>query len=429
MIRYRALIVASALATAMMASAEYYEVTGDNINLRRSPNGEIIGKIAKGTFFWSSGPDNGWIFMSTSDHRGFISDKYVREVNTSGFSRSMLGEYMGDSTEPFWSYSLGKLSENDGWLVLRFTDYSQPTESGMRISQGYTWVGVPTSEGITFKYKMDYINPAKSVTSQVADLPERDEEYVVTEASDGTVSLRGLDREFKLQEAKGEKDPKISERNLMEVMGPVKTLTKSRTFVPKFKEMYNSEGVEIHNIAWWMNFDVDGFITDYTAIDTDNSQILRECQYVRNGNKVNMTGTWWQNTPFKSNYSITTDNFAVNYSDGRTVVGTGDNVIGASSVDGSYPLGWNGMPRNLSIDEWKPPFIIESGVDESRSYIIRDGKTEGVALEIYWGGDAWPLRDLEYKEVQTDSYGNWIQRVACSADDPVFVEFREIEYY
>lgn len=428
MTHYRSLVGAMALATAMLASAEYYEVTGDNINLRRTANGEAFGKVAKGTFFWSaSGPENGWIYMATPLQGGFISDKYIRKVDTTGFSRNMLGEYMGQSTDPAWSYSLGELTENDGWLVLRFTDYSEPMESGMRMSQGYTWVGVPTPEGITFKYNVNYIDPSVSVTDQVAGLPETNMEYVVEKSSDGSMTLRGFNREFTLQESKGVKDPKISERNLADVTGPVKKLTKARSFTPQYMETFNSEEFECRNFVWQISFDPEGFITDYTAIDSDTSIPLRQCQYTRNGNKVKVVGKWFEQ-PFKADYSIGIDNFSIKYSEGNAVI-THDEGTSESVVDNAYYLGWNAMPRDISFLEMGAPFIVESGSEETTSYLIRNGKTAGVTMNLYYGGDGMTFNNLEFRDVQTDSQGNWIRRTAYDKDTPVFLELRNIEYY
>lgn len=412
-----------------MVSADYYEVTGDNINLRRTPNGEVFGKVAKGTFFYSAvEPKDGWIYMRTPRQGGFISDKYVRKVETADFSRDMLGEYWGFPTDPSWSYSQGELTENDGWLVLRFTDWSQPLESGIRMSQNYTWVGVPTPEGVTFKYNMSYIDPTITVTDQVVGLPETNVNYIVTKGPDGTRSLRGFYRNFELQESSGFKDPVISERNLFDLTGPVKKLVKARSFTPDAMALFEENPSDLNlNLVWQLDFDKEGYITGYTSMNTDTSQPLSQYSYTRNGNRVNVIGEHI-GVPVKVNYTLHFTPFSIEYANGTGVVGSEDRSYEISGDNITY-LGWNGTPTQKSYFEWQAPFVLESSYNEISTYKIRNGKTEGVSLNLQMGGDEYAFPDLKFRDVQTDSKGNWIRRVAYRGEKPFFLELRNIEYY
>ena len=117
-------LMAAFCCTAALQAQDYYVVTGDNVNVRSQPvTGKVVGKVSSVNSFtgWDAG--NGWVNFRIPSVSGAISDKFVRKVALRDFSRSMLGEYMGKAPLPV-SYSMGTLSEREGYVVLQVTDYT-----------------------------------------------------------------------------------------------------------------------------------------------------------------------------------------------------------------------------------------------------------------------------------------------------------------
>lgn len=240
--------------------------------------------------------------------------------------------------------------------------------------------------------------------------------------------MRGFDRKFGLQESSGLKDSVISERNLFDLTGSVKKLVKGRSFTPEAMALFEEEPSELHlNVIWQLEFDKEGYITGYTSMDNYTSQPMAQYSYTRNGNRVNVIGEYI-GVPVNANYSLQFTPFSIEYVNGSGIVGSEDEPYQISGDNTTY-LGWNGMPTAKSYTEWQAPFVHESSFDEHSTYKIRNGKTEGVSLNLQWGGEGYSFPDLEFRDVQTDSKGNWIRRVAYREGKPFFLELRNIEYY
>ena len=408
---------------------KYYETTGDGVNLRQAPvDGKVIGQVSKGTMFSSPGPSDGWCYMTTPLQGGYISEKFVREVPVGEYSRRMIGDVMGTPTDPAWSYSLGNLSEHDGWMVLNFNNWSEPMESGFRMSdEGYTYVGRPSTDGITFTYRVRGLDLDSPVRPQLEGVPELERPYdmIVEKTSDGSIELRTFDNSFQLQEPKGPKDPAISERSLFELKGNVKKLVRARSFTPQYME-----GMEniLLNFVDQIEFSREGNITAYLVMDSDTERTIAQYVYQRDGNKVKVTGKR-DNYPFEAHYTQTNSNFSIDYSDGEAELKLDEGENGAL-VDYGYSLEWNGYPRTTMSEEMYAPFMIEaygalsmtSEYDKSTNLPVKG------EVNVDYGGDGWVF-SVEYRDLQTDSQGNWTKRVAYQEGTPVFVELRNIEYY
>ncbi|MDE5882642.1 MAG: hypothetical protein K2H60_13025 [Muribaculaceae bacterium] len=61
----------------------YYEITGDNVNVRRAPvNGEIVGHLNTNNLVASGDPENGWLYVDLPelDIRGYVSEKFITMI-------------------------------------------------------------------------------------------------------------------------------------------------------------------------------------------------------------------------------------------------------------------------------------------------------------------------------------------------------------
>ena len=196
--------------TAVLQAQDYYVVTGDNVNVRSQPvTGKVVGKVSSVNSFtgWVAG--NGWVNFRIPSVSGAISDKFVRKVALRDFSRSMLGEYMGKASLPV-SYSMGTLSEREGYVVLQVTDYTEPDgESGLRGHTSHVYAGIPNKDGISFTHYLYPYSEDKPLVQQMADAGplEQPYEFVVTEEGE----LRAYDRGLEMQKSAGSQGAKMTE--------------------------------------------------------------------------------------------------------------------------------------------------------------------------------------------------------------------------
>ena len=213
-------LMAAFCCTAVLQAQDYYVVTGDNVNVRSQPvTGKVVGKVSSVNSFtgWVAG--NGWVNFRIPSVSGAISDKFVRKVALRDFSRSMLGEYMGKAPLPV-SYSMGTLSEREGYVVLQVTDYTEPDgESGLRGHTSHVYAGIPNKDGISFTHYLYPYSEDKPLVQQMADAGplEQSYEFVVTEEGE----LRAYDRVLELQKSAGSQGAKMTERDIYMLKGNV----------------------------------------------------------------------------------------------------------------------------------------------------------------------------------------------------------------
>lgn len=183
----------------MAQARDYYVVTGENVNLRQAPvNGKVVGKLNTSNSFLADEAENGWIYVDVpGEAKGYISSKYVKKTGLKTFSKSMLGNYFGLLSDSEWSYSFAVLKEKDGYIVLDITDYSQPDEFGLRRQMTHIFVGLPTSDGVTFTHYLYAYDPDAPLKPQIHNEDRMDTPYsfVVTEDN----NLRSFDRVLEKQ--------------------------------------------------------------------------------------------------------------------------------------------------------------------------------------------------------------------------------------
>lgn len=412
---------------------KYYEVTGDGVNLRKAPNGQVFGKVAKGTFFMATEPEDGWIYISTPLQSGFVSVKFVKEVSVGKFSRSMAGSVVGMPVDQAWSYSLGDLREHDGWVTLSFANWSEPMESGMRLrDEGFSYAGKPTANGVDFTYRLYGYDPESPLQPQLESGEYLSHQYimVVETTSDGSTSLRTFDQSFSV-EPTSEKDPVVSERCLFGLKGAVKKLVHARSYVPSFMSVMDDAEV-FENYVDMALFEADGMLASYCKVNADSEKVLDNYKYTRQGDRVYVEGYRYEN-PVKGDYKIGTSNFTLNYEDGEFKVDYGENGSDEAGISGEYSIGWNGLPEEIYFDGdgRSAPFIRESnaGTFTQTVYDSSTGMPKSASLRFDYGGEGYAF-DVEFRDVQKDAKGNWTKRVAYDLEgSPMFIELREIEYF
>ncbi|MDE6552794.1 MAG: hypothetical protein K2K98_07540 [Muribaculaceae bacterium] len=120
-----------------LCNKHVYEVTGQNINIRNVPNGNVIRKVSEPGILIHGIPEDGalggdeWIALVdlSGYDDGYISSKYVKPIQFRKFDDSFCGSYFGEGQAPMenYSYSLAQIEKKPhGWYVMTITDFSEP---------------------------------------------------------------------------------------------------------------------------------------------------------------------------------------------------------------------------------------------------------------------------------------------------------------
>ncbi len=407
---------------------DYYIVTADNVNVRNKPvDGEVLGKVGKTTSFVGWFPNNGWVQINLPGLRGYVSEKFLRKTDLKNFSKTMLGDYMGECSSENISYSIGSLKQKDGYLVLYLTDYTAPDEDfGIRGHITNVFAGIPTKNGISLTHYLYPYDDDKPLAQQMTRASALDTpyEFVVTDDN----KLRSFDRVLELQESAGLKATPVSERNLFHLAGNVKRLEYARAYSKDFIASMNQETGGNHpfeNMVKIITFSPAGDIMSYTDINTaDKSKINGKYEFSYNNNDVTVTGTRYSQ-PFSANYRRDIGEFGLSYE------GNYRSEVDAGGINHSYALDFNGNPNNITYSRAYPPFVSYAADDLECIYHPSNNplSPESADMCYQYGGDAWRFKNVQYKRIETDSHGNWIRRTAYIDGQPTYSEARKIEYY
>lgn len=406
----------------------YYIVTADNVNVRSKPvNGEVIGKVGKTTFFSGWEPENGWVYLSLPELRGYVSEKFLRTTDLKNFSKTMLGDYMGECSDEDVSYSIGSLKQKGGYLVLYLTDYTAPdNDFGIRGHITHVFAGSPTKNGISLTHYLYPYDEAKPLAPQMTRINALDTPYEFVVTADN--ELRSFDRVLELQESAGLKATPVSERNLFYLAGNVKRLEYARAYSKDFIASMNQDTDGNHpfeNKTKVIIFSPAGDIMSYTDINTaDNSKINEKYKFSYTSNNVTVTGTRYLQ-PFNANYRRDIGEFGLSYE------GNYRSEFDAGSINHSYDLDFNGTPNNITYSSAYPPFVSYAADDLECIYHPSSNPLapETADMCYQYGGDAWHFNNVQYKRIETDSHGNWIRRTAYINGQPLYSEVRAIDYY
>lgn len=171
----------------VQAQNRYFTVKGKGVNVRKAPvSGSVIGKVSPPCSFYSEEKD-GWVELLYKGQRGYISSRFVDEVELADFSRKHLGDYMGMSS-PVYSdgYCLVTLKEKDGYVLMNIGDYSEPQEGGFRNQMFWTYVGIPEKNGVRFTHELYPYYEDMPVGEQMTGKTKMND-YVLVVGKDGTL--------------------------------------------------------------------------------------------------------------------------------------------------------------------------------------------------------------------------------------------------
>ena len=423
-------LMAAFCCTAALQAQDYYVVTGDNVNVRSQPvTGKVVGKVSSVNSFtgWDAG--NGWVNFRIPSVSGAISDKFVRKVALRDFSRSMLGEYMGKAPLPV-SYSMGTLSEREGYVVLQVTDYTEPDgESGLRGHMSHVYAGIPNKDGISFTHYLYPYSEDKPLVQQMADAGplEQPYEFVVTEEGE----LRAYDRVLELQKSAGSQGAKMTERDIYMLKGNVKQARLIRVYPENMMKSLQEEENGNHplcNFCNIMRFSPDGKITYYEGQKSTVGKLeqVDSFTYTYDGKKVAVNGKRY-GQPFQATYIREDGEFGIRY-EGNFRAGE----FSAGLIDCQYAVNMDGVPFHVVYGSTTPPFVAY-GNGESYEATFRYGENstlpESMDFSLDYGGDSWNYDGCEIRAVKTDEHGNWTESMVYVDGQPIFKEIQTIVYY
>lgn len=404
----------------MQAQNKCFTLKGRNVNVRKAPaTGSVIGKVSAPYTFRSTEKD-GWVEVWYNRQKGYISSQFVEEVELTEFSRRHLGSYMGESHAYDSGYSLAELEENDGFVVLSITDYSDVQDHGMRAHMGWVYAGLPEKNGVRLTHLLYPYYSGVPIAEQMTD-DKRIDEYVFVVGKDGT--LYSEDRTLGPQDVDTTaKDLPITERSLFMLRGNVSSVRYLRAYPETF--LKDTEA-PISNFSHTYSFSRRG---DLTSVVMRNSEGEKWAEYTFTcqGDKVKMNGTCYSNS-VSAEYVRDISNFEISYSDGSWQRSDGS-AGGASTF---YGFNMNGSMIRQGFDaECLPPFVEYS--DGGGAHTYRYDKDPmcptHIDIEFDYGGDGW-YYSADIRDVKTDGQGNWTERSAYVDGKLMFMERRIITYY
>ena len=426
MMRKMFLLAAFCSAVALQAQ-DYYVVTGENVNVRSQPvTGKVVGKVSSVNSFtgWDAG--NGWVNFCLPSVAGSVSGKFLRKVEPGYFSRTLLGDYMGEAQSPV-SYTIATLSEKEGYVVLQLTDFLEPDEeSGLRGRMSHVYVGTPHLHGIHFTHYLYPYDADKPLAAQMGkeSLLEKPYDFVVAEDN----KLRAGDRVLELQEGAGQKDVPISERDLFLLKGKVKEVRYARTYSGEVLKSLDQEAGGNHPLRDLFKafyFSSDGFLKAYEEVDADLKP-MGHYVFTSGGDSVWVEGKRYGQA-FYAAYTRETGFFGISYR-GRYDAGQ----YGKGIIKWDYALNMNGVPFDIRYEGNTPPFV---GFADCNGYHVtyRYGENPylpvAMNLSLDYGGESWIYNDAEIRDVKTDLQGNWTERKVYVDGNLFFEEKQKIFYY
>ena len=410
-----------------LRAQDYYVVTKENVDVYQYPAaGEVVGKVGTMNSFtvWEAG--DGWMEFKTPIVSGYVPAKYLRKTVQGEFSRAMLGDYIGKAPVPV-SYSTATLSEKEGYVVLQLTDFVEPDSQGGQGSQAsYVYVGVPRNNGVTFTHSLYPYVSNESLALQVEGSRPLREPYEFVVAEGGV--LRAYDRLLEVQQSLHREDVPVAERNLFQLRGNVKEVGYVRAYREDFLKTMDKDTNGSHplrNMFKSLYFSLDGNLAVYENYD-GNMKLIEKYIFASDGSDVLAEGER-NGQPFRAAYTRKEGKFGITYRGSYE-----DGESGHGLIECDYALNMNGVPFNITHSRNAPPFVdFGDGERYDITYRYRQGGPlpSAMSFRFGYGGKSWEYKDAEIKEVKTDSYGNWTERVVFVNGVFFFKEKQTITYY
>lgn len=441
--RIISLCIAVLYAMLTVQAQSLYEITNDNVNVRTSPiNGKVFRQIKKSGTIIEGWEENGWVSFQTAKDgtpcRGFISSQFTKKIAEQEFSRSMLGSYIGTTDREDVSYSLAKLWEKDGFVVLTITDYTEPLEDsgGMRGQFTFNFAGVPAEGKVIFTHSLNGIYDMPMVNHLTKDSAMEHPAHL-TVGANGTLYF--MDWKLDLQESEGKKDQPLTERSIFMLSGNVKSAKHLRVYAENFLQNLQAENeadeysdgfIPLKNFHKTLVFSPQGDLVSY-ADRNGSGELIEEYKFTHSGNDVKMVSKRCE-----ASYRRKTGNFFITYNEGKSTEyyyeedGTRQEG-GGSMIGETFDFNMNGCILNHFFVSSQPPFFTHgAGEGDFIGYAYADNPLSPVAANIRldYGGDSWTFY-VVFKEVKFDSHGNWTERKAYADEKFMFIERRIIEYY
>ncbi|MDE5881997.1 MAG: hypothetical protein K2H60_09725, partial [Muribaculaceae bacterium] len=353
----------------------------------------------------------------------------IKKLDVKDFSKTLLGEYMGEMKGGDWSYSIGTLKEKDGYLLLILTDYTEE-EEGFRGHMTHVYAGVPDWEGISFTHYLYPYDDDRSLVEQIREETPLDSPYTFVITEDN--KLRSVDRVLELQESYGIKDTPVSERNMFHLAGKVQNFLYIRLYMQDFLEMVKDDeyGDPFENTGYEVKFSKGGDLVAATQFDASAEAIAKyDFKYSNNG-EVIVDGKVGENI-FNAKYKRRISPFKIEYDGIQKLYDNKGETLGGGSLRNSIELNLNGYPVQIYKANHLPPFVMDADGDiryiyysDSNSLVPTSGQ-----MTYWYGPDAFQFDNVEFKDIKTDNVGNWILRKVYIDGNCAYIESRDIVYY
>lgn len=401
-----------------LAQYRYYTLKGKNINVRKAPStGEVIGKLSAPYNFWAE-ENNGWIGFWYENQEGYVSCRFVEELQLVDFSRKHLGSYMGASSPVYDDgYCLVTLEEKDGYVLMHIGDYSAVQDGGFRNQTHWTYAGLPDDNGVRFSYELYPYNKDMSVGDQITD-ETRSVNYFLVAGQDGNLytNFRVLEPQDAEQDAE---DMPLTERSLFMLRGNVSAVRHLRVYSDTF--MQENDDAPIEDFAHIYYFSQEGDLTDIALYDGNMDQ-KTSYSFEREGDRIKMSDTM-SSLPVNAEYTRKISNFCISYCGGEWTYGD----VSSSVIDKTYCFDMKGRMHNHYFDDGCPPFLAMNELINYQ-YDTDSILPDHILFQFDLGGDIWSYQ-TDIKDVVTDAKGNWIERKAYVDGRLMFMERRSIKYY
>lgn len=228
---------------------------------------------------------------------------------------------------------------------------------------------------------------------------------------------------------------KLSEKNIFSLKGDVKIMGLTRVYNPSFVKEYFSDGGKesLVDCLYVLIFDENGRPISVQEYDgNDSNKLLGDYNINYSGNRVEVNGTVYENTPFKANYTREMDGNSISYSyvDGLGGAISEDAFIDSGGSSLYYEFDANGNLPNATFSRFAPPFVSYGNDIYIQSVTPKSGSGSlTISCEFPYGGDSYFIGDSDIQVTETDEMGNWTERVVSQNGRPVFMEVRRLSYY